>query len=293
MNRSFYGAEPTAYFRDRLTMLGLRAAKGSELAELVAGGVEWGQLRISRVGPELSDEEGQARTDRFVITESQLLLHHVSESLIRMFLAHSGGPECPWMELSALRLPGVFPAKVKALAANVWPREIEEDVAIVFMRGIPQDPDDEWNESRDAGVRLVRLLARRLLEDGDLYNSAKHGMTVIPGHGSFNLLTEEGEPVMGSNGTQIMYLVREKVSKTEVDWHEKTQWLNPEEAAWLTEMAICQLEALWEVARWRYLDEPLDGMRLVSNEAIDTAITKFPKPGPVLNFKRRLFRELL
>src|SRR5262249_24474380 len=158
----------------RVAMLGLRAARGDELTELIGDGVQWGQLRLRRDDDsELTEDEGKVRTDRFVIAESQVLLHHVSETLLRMFLAHAGSPDCPWIELSALRVPGVFPEKLKTLKQMAWSPEREADAAFVFMGGIPDDPDDEWRTTRDASVRLLRLLAGRLLEDSDLYNSAK------------------------------------------------------------------------------------------------------------------------
>jgi hypothetical protein len=101
-NELFYSQQPTSYFRDRLTLLGLRAARSDELADVIGDGFVWGKLHIGGGDDEdLSEDEEETRLTRFVITESQVLLHHTSETLIRMFLAHAGRPQCPWLEMAA------------------------------------------------------------------------------------------------------------------------------------------------------------------------------------------------
>jgi hypothetical protein len=287
-NQLFYSQEPTSYFRDRLTLLGLRAARSDALAEVVGDGFVWGQLKIGGgESQELSSEEEEARLTRFVITESQVLLHHVSETLIRMFLAHAGRPQCPWLEMAALMDFKTFRAQVAELSAPLWPQGLRDDVADVFLGGTSTtEPTPGWDDAVDACVRLLRMLARHLNADSNLYNAAKHGMTLVPGEGYMGVFDEDGSAVTGSDGTQVVYLERDRVNRGEFKWFQTTRWLNPQQAVWVTTMAISQIEALWTVARWHYLDEPYEGLNLVTAEALDSAVHGFPKPGAITQFRQ-------
>ena len=99
-------------------------------------------------------------------------------------------------------------------------------------------------------MRLLRLLAQRLRDDKNLYNSAKHGVTSLAGEGSLHFYTEDWEPLMvGAKGVNVVYLEHEGTKKSGYTWCQKTQWLIPEQAAWLANLAILQMEALWTVAQ--------------------------------------------
>lgn len=289
LNREFYAAKPGTYFRDRLSLLAVRAVHTETLAGLVADGITWGPLRIVHDGSEVTeDDERREKADRqrFLVTESQMLLHHVSESLLRMFLAHEGRPECPWLEMSALLDFTEFRSEVDALAKASWPKERVDAVADVFLGGVAVDPPDEWVEHRDAAVRLLRLLAQRLQGDKNLYNSAKHGLTCLAGEGSIQLFTEDWEPVIGAEGVNVVFLEREGTRKSGYTWYQKTQWLNPEQAAWLAHLATVQMEALWTVARWHYLGDTPGEVQLVKNEAIDALRDGFPRGGAVQSWRQ-------
>jgi hypothetical protein len=298
LNREFYATEPSTYFRDRLTLLTVRAARTDALSELMDEGVEWGQMRIGggdkqKDAPEHDLNEEEVRRQRFVVTESQILLHHASEALLRMFLAHEGRPMCPWIEMASLLNHREFRAKVAELAKGAWPRARIEAVAEVFLGEVPASPDENWTEHRDAAVRLIRLLAERLNSDANLYNSAKHGLTSLAGTGSLTFLTDSGQSVMGVDGVNVTFLEREGARKTGYTWYHRTQWVNAEQAAWLTHMVVVQMDALWTVAQWRYLDvEPPGGqLQLVTNEALDALRTGFQQSGSIRMFRRVVARE--
>ena len=81
------------------------------------------------------DRSTEARDDlhvAFLVTESQAVLHHVSEALIRLFLAHADGGDCPWMEVAALRNFSKFKQEVAVLARGSWPGHYEEAIPYVF-----------------------------------------------------------------------------------------------------------------------------------------------------------------
>jgi hypothetical protein len=294
LNQEFYAAKPGTYFRDRLKLLAVRAAPTEALAGLVADDLTWGPLRIVGDGSEVTEEDEQrekADRQRFLVTESQMLLHHVSESLLRMFLAHEGRPECPWLEMAALLDFNEFRAEVEALAKGSWPQERIDAVADVFLGGVAVDPPEEWIEHRDTAVRLLRLLAQRLQGDKKLYNSAKHGLTCLAGEGSIQLYTQDWEPVIGAEGVNVVFLEREGTRKSGYTWYQKTQWLNPEQAAWLAHLATVQMEALWTVARWRYLGETPDGLHLVKKEAIDAYRERFARGGAIQSWRQAVATE--
>jgi hypothetical protein len=180
-----------------------------------------------------------------------------------------------------------FRAQVSELAASSWPRALRDDVANVFLGGTSTaEPAPWWDETVDACVQLLRMLARRLNADSNLYNAAKHGMTLVPGEGYLGVFDEAGTPVTGSNGTQVVYLERERVDRGKFKWHQTTRWLNPQQAIWMTTLAISQIEALWTVARWHYLDQPYEGLNLVTAEALDAAVNGFPKAGSITQFRQ-------
>src|SRR5690348_10436328 len=101
LNAEFYRASPHTYFRDRLQMLALRAVNPTVIDEAVGDeGITWGRLHLVADGhPNASPETAAEREDahsRFLVAESQVLLHHTAEALLRMYLAHETYPACPW-----------------------------------------------------------------------------------------------------------------------------------------------------------------------------------------------------
>lgn len=84
---------------------------------------------------------------------------------------------------------------------------------------------------------------------------------------------------------------REGTRKTGWTWFQATQWLSPEQAAFLTHLAIIQMDALWTVAKHRYLGEPRpERLQLVSGEALD-AVRSFTRSGPLRSFRRTVATE--
>lgn len=301
LNEEFYQARPGRYFSERLQLLALRAAKSAELAEVMGSDVTWGPLRLNA---EASTSEGTADDhdpQSFVVTESHILLHHAAETLLRLFLAHEENQACPWLETSGLLNFNRFRKKVDALAKSTWTEERVAAVAWVFLGGQPTNPSAEWEEHRDAAVRLLRTLARTVRDGKNLYNSAKHGLTALGSHGALHVLPEfpdglpdlstaavEESAVLGVDGVNVSYLEREGDPEAGYSWFHKTEWVSPERAAWLTHLAIIQMDALWTVARWHYLGErPPAQLSLVSTQALD-ALKGFSYGGDIRSWRVRI-----
>lgn len=289
LNTQFYSGNPAAYFRSRWNLLVLAAGKPDELARLLAEGVEYDEL-IARIDlTDGDDPEGERLHLAFLVTESQVLLHHTSEALLRLFLGHSGSPPCPWVECATFLDFRAFRRVVAELAKATWPQSRRDDVSRVFLGCDPRADDPEWEAAATASERLVRLLAVRINQDASLYNSAKHGMTVIGSNAAVRIGVEGGEGGFGTEGPSIAFL--ESVSKDgQRVWRETTQWFSIRQALWLTSLAITQIDALWDVAKAVYLDAEVAGVELVTPAGIDMVTTgRFADTKPINRFSRNLF----
>jgi len=103
-------------------------------------------------------------------------------------------------------------------------------------------------------------------------------MTLLSGVGSFSIQTEDGQPVIAEDGTQVMYLERQTASATEWSWHQTTRWVSPQAVLAMTHVTFVLMEGMWRVAKARYLDEPLKGgPSLVTKEAVDAVLREFAK----------------
>lgn len=313
LNEEFYAADPSAYFRDRLQMLILRASNHSLIDDNAGDGTVWGNLRIiiqeDDEGPAQSEAEHDASHSRFLAAESQVLLHHAAEALLRMYLAHEGSPDCPWLEIAAMKAPGLFPKAAAELAKSAWSPDRSNAAGWVFLGGIPaaDPPPEEWTSARDAAVRLLRTLAAKVNGDSQLYNAAKHGFTALAGTGSLHFLP--GEPgdlddvarltvaqmeqqaVMGAEGVNIAFLERDGKPKSGYKWFKNTRWVTPEQDAYLAHLAIRQMHLLWTMARCHYLDDPLPQVvHPVTSDELD-GWRDFPRRGNVLSWRQQVAWE--
>jgi len=287
LNSQYYSANPPAYFRSRLHLLALAAGRPSELITLLEAGVEYEGLHFTR--EESHAPEGNPNLDAaFLVTESQVLLHHASEALIRLFFGHADLPPCPWLECADFRGAAAFRKEVDRLASSLWPTHLKEAVADVFLGGTPAEVSADWSETAETAERLLRVLATRLNEDAHMYNSTKHGMTVLSGDASVAFLSEEGEHIAGGSGPSVSFLESRKRPGSEVVWSQTTKWFSIQQAMLLTNLAITQMEALWQVARARYVDADLAGVAMVTKEAIDTALFEMRPAGVIFRFSHQV-----
>lgn len=263
LNRAFYRAEPHTYLNGRMAHLVLAMAKPDELQALLDAGVEYGTLTIrppsGSESPEDSmestaEEERQHRN--FVATESAGLLQHAAETLIRLYLAHSGRPRCPWLELARERDFRGFKQDVAARfgADVVVTDQHRSEVGTVFLGGPAPPPDgppaDEWAEGIENIESWLRHFAALFLDDANLYNAFKHGLAVQAGEASLKI-GDEGE-IVDMAGPSIEHL---EVSDDPRRWQRVIRWIRPERMAGEIFMAYRMIRNLWLVARSYYLPE--------------------------------------
>lgn len=284
LNEQFYTSHPAAYFRKRLQLLILSAGAADEIAQLLARGVRYEKL-IAQLDPTDGPREHQA----FLSTESEVLLHHASEALLRLYFAHAGVPPCPWLECARLRSFSTFKARVAKLRSTRLTPDERDDLARVFIGITPDQLNAEATKAINTIERLLRTVAARLLDEGNFYNSAKHGLTVIAANMSLSISDDEtGNPVAGSRGPSVAYLeVREKPNESK-RWQITTRWVSSRQAMWLTCLVISEMASLWSVAKCRYAGVDISGVEVITDEALnavltgefalDQSITRFSQP---------------
>ena len=96
LNHGLYTAEPHEYFSHRLFFLMLAADQTIDLAQFVRGGLEVDKVKLGPNPEATEDKESKQQRYRFVLAESLTLLHHVAETLLRLYFAHAGTPPAPW-----------------------------------------------------------------------------------------------------------------------------------------------------------------------------------------------------
>jgi len=256
LNRRFYEAEPWTYFRRRLSLLAEVADPESELSrpttpkEFTVGRVTVA-LTPSADDGRSADVSSRANTN-FSAAEGEVLLHHTSETLLRLALAHlptSGGslPACPWFEVARLRAFQVFKKSIKerfVLLEDEAQRRAQAAILFGDATTSRAPVEDRLGEL----VRYLEFYARVFL-DSDAYNAAKHGFVLQAEHSAADVQVE-GQSIMAAAGPALTYLHKEGA-----EWTLTTRWYSLEATLALIYVATNLIEALWYRARMRYLGE--------------------------------------
>lgn len=273
LNSTFYGAEPAVYFRMKLTLLLLVAGREDEVGALIDAGVSYHDLVL------MTDEEGdeqvaRARLQAYLVTESESLLHHAAETLIRLFLAHADMPACPWLEVAGLLNFREFRQRNADLVEQAERHGLDEAISEVFLAGA-----DAAAEYVEPARRVLLMAAARLRDDANAYNSVKHGFAVQPGEASFSIAPSDGGGTpFAAGGPAISYLERQPDPDGGATWYTKTQWVDVRSNLLLTQLITSLIDSLWSVARARYLVQPLDGLNAVTTEAVDGLLRSPTRP---------------
>lgn len=252
LNREFYGGDPAAYFERRLALLLLAAARREQVNALLSEGVTYGGVTFRPV--QAADAEQAVKDDESaLLAESLVLLHHASEALLRLFIAHGEDRRCPWLGTARLKDFREFKKVLSILAEEEWPDWIEALIGPIFMGSAPGADEPELAELRQAMKELLRFLASESLKDGPVYNAAKHGMAVLPGVRSTSIEDPEDGTGIFTEGPSLLFLETAWDRKTkDRTYSEVVRWMTPARNLWLTQVVVQQIRALWTVAQARY-----------------------------------------
>ncbi len=269
INRAYYAAEPADYFQEQFDNLLITAGARDARAAVIRKGGEFGGVKFGEATgkpePIEPDEPAVAKSaEHFVLAESEVLAHHVGETLMRLYLAHESLPPCPALELARVRGPAKFRRMVteRFLDTKYEDYAFREPVSKVFQ--LVADPTylqpvpdrDMWWASVDNIEHFLRYFARQFLDSG-LYNSAKHGMALTP--------TEYGFSFGDSNltrhhGPAIYHIEQKRDSRTEDPrWFTTYRWVRPDQQVPMTFMGIKLIRGLWRMARVRYTQKDVRG----------------------------------
>ncbi len=260
LNERFYNSCPSRYFEHRLNNLLVAAAADENLGPRLRTGIDICGDRIEIGDDERIDSDLPTDTmGRFVTAESVVLLSHVAESTMRLFLAHEGRPPCPWFSISSLDF-GDFWREVEVRFVNpVREAKLRAVVADVTLGGpdrYDQFPVDQagWDVAADRLTMWLRHLAKWLIDNKHPYNAAKHGFTAMADQAYFNLIDDEsGTAFLTQSGPSLEFLSHGHWENGERAWSLTTRWFDPIEL-WFTIRVACDLlEAIWSVGRARFL----------------------------------------
>jgi hypothetical protein len=257
LNQAFYSAEPHLYLIQRLVNLIVVKDKGEQLEDLVEDEFRLGEQTLKRQ----SVLTGKDRRWRFLMTESEVVLHHVSETALRLYLAHAATPQIPWIAVAQEFDFRKFKKDVEELGQRLKTGG-ERDLIHLVFHGTDSahdlGPEPPLPETRDAAADNIAdylALFARIFLDAAPYNAAKHGLAVAAGRSRLQVEVD-GEEVMTASGTTLDCLVREW-DDGRAQWTIETRWLEPDYAISLGIAGCHLIQLLWLVGRARYLDEPV------------------------------------
>lgn len=232
-------------------------------------GLKLGLLEVHRSKANSPGDTDPEERERFAIAESQVLLHHAAETLLRLYLGHEGLPPCPWLEIVRVRTPGQFKSLLnKRFEGNLDIEERRRRVAAAFHGSAsresfnPVPPEEKWNAANDNVEAFLGHFARLVVEDSGLYNSAKHGLTILVGERSMSL--GDGK-VVSAAGKAVSYLDMRREGPGAPRWAMATSWAEVDRSLGFVQMATLLIDTLWSVARARYVAHPLDRVRLLDS----------------------------
>jgi hypothetical protein len=274
LNGSFYGAVPHEYFATRLELLMLYAAEPARLEEILTAGIEYRGLKFGRdthqsTGDEEFDVELDARRHlSFVITEAVTLLHYLGETLLRLYLAHAPNalgevPPAPWLKVAGLTSAKAFKERVrKRFDGEPLTDRRRHELATVFYssrEAVGPDHGDALEESMVEIERWLQHFAEQFLEDAAIFNSLKHGLTVLAGESSIRFGTEDS-PILNHDGPSVRYLER---GGPEWIWGYKNRWFDVDYLMVEGRTALVLLQLIGQVGRARYLGEPVGKVEML------------------------------
>ena len=256
LNREFYTAEPSDYFRRRLRSLLLAIAESPALNDVLVKGVTYGGIEIRR---EPDAEPDRNAIESYGSMESINLLHHAGECMLRLYLAHAEKPPCPWLELSRLRTPREFKERVERLRRNLGEQDTIDALATTFFGSSRPEPlgapftAEEWQRKIDGLVVLVAHVSGTLLGDAAMYNATKHGLGVVAGRHGLRLGLGDDEAVIAADGPALSYLdIASPDGSDKRRWTKNLTFVQIESNLSLVEIITMYIDGLWSVAQHRY-----------------------------------------
>ncbi len=243
LNDEFYAGRPWDYFRHRLIHLAAVAAEPGEAP--LTGPFAVGLVAIEMRAPDTNHHPTPGQT--FAAIECEVLLHHASETLLRLIYAHAEPHPCPWLRMSAMSRADQFKNWVKQLVRN---SALPEVAANVFGHSEAY-PDGPANEAE-----WIRVFAWHFLNAG-CYNAAKHGMA-LGGGAQERVVKVEDEEIFRAKGAALSWLANWPLDNDDERprrWTRASRLFSVEAYLMMVETAAQLMEAVYINGRVIHLEE--------------------------------------
>lgn len=259
LNEAFYLRDPHVYFQRRLALLLVSEAVPSGLGSLLDehNGYKGLGQTLNSLQPTLDPEAlAAAKAGRFFATvEGVVLFHHVAEALIRLVFAHEGRPNCPWARMVENRSVGDFARQVRTEICDPSLEVVVTKLTPVLLLHEPGEPDPQVPEVAVRNtVAIIRRIATLFLEETELYNSCKHGMSTAIGGTIMSVHLPLGVVVEASGGTLQYLRWAAETADGKGSLESVITWPDVEEHLALTYIATRLMQSIWSLARARYVD---------------------------------------
>jgi hypothetical protein len=271
LNQTFYQSTPYDYFDQRLRMLVLYAGRSADIGQLMEEGVAYGKLHLRQSeNDDKNSERTRQRREQYVVTEIEVLYHHVIESLLRLFLAHEPElqtdgslecPPCPWLAVARLRSFSEFKDRVRTYFLEPGDELLRRKKISKLFYGYSSYGKElqralsveQWEESVSRIMTFLTNFTDHYLDMANLYNAAKHGFAVMPGETAMKFA--DGT-LLSVSGPSIEYLETRAVdADSGAKWHHTIAWVDVERTMILTHVAARLIEMLWTIARLSYIGQ--------------------------------------
>lgn len=265
LNATFYGMSPHAYLRRRLRGLWLWHGNPSGLADILEEKFIVDDMAVT-LGTEGDDEEEKKERERFVVIEAEVLLHHVSETLLRLYLVHARESSCPWLDVSREKSFFLVKKDVAKLQKRIKAGEEKAGIEKAFFPPgdrrvlIPDYGEEVWEEATQNLSEYLDYYAGYFL-DAAPYNAAKHGLALLAGQSGIEIgAGDDPLPLLKRSGPALVYLDIERDEKSgDPRWAKVTKWIVLRRALAMTHLGCRLIEEIWKIgAGHRTSEKPTD-----------------------------------
>jgi hypothetical protein len=269
LNEAFYQESPWNYFLQRLVHL---AAIASDTSKSPFGDpISVGPVTVESHSPTAPEYPSPGQS--FVAVESEVLLHHASETLLRLIHAHAEPSPCPWLRMSAVRSFTEFKGWVEVLRDD-------PDLDQVAVRLFGQS--DEHPEAHVDEAAWIRLFAQHFL-DSSSYNAAKHGMALGGGAARGTVAIEDQE-IVRAQGPIVSWLAKwpNPGEDRPPRWTRGTRILSVEAYILMIKVATGLMESIWLHGRSIHVEDLGDGVGYATYGSPRQVFSVLGLPGHIL-----------
>jgi hypothetical protein len=264
MNRAFFSEPgPAAYFDLRLRLLSAAADAAEQEVPL--------RQAVALGAATFADAEVDVPLN-FVAAESMNIFHHAVETMWRLLLALEPPADCPWLEMTRLRVDGLRDRMTVYLNQDPAVRQERlRDVLAPTGQATVAPAEEPVLQRRLAGLdQLMVVAAQTWLRDAYLYNATKHGFTIGVKRQEVSLgLNDAGDAsrVLSHAGIWLGSLQR-KQGATREKWVEVDVSIQPDRVVWATGLCVGVMRSLWQVGAARLVDGRPVALTLPSQEDV-------------------------